>query len=79
MIELINATVFQNGNILDVGCGWGRFFQMYIDKGLTVSAVDISIAMIQAAIEEWRDHPESAVLKRERLSNYRSIQECSTT
>lgn len=63
MIELINATVFQNGNILDVGCGWGRFFQMYIDKGLTVSAVDISIAMIQAAIEEWRDHPGISSIK----------------
>ena len=58
MIELINSTEFQNGNILDVGCGWGRFFQMYIDKGLTVFAVDISIAMIQAASEEWRGHPE---------------------
>jgi ubiquinone/menaquinone biosynthesis C-methylase UbiE len=53
---LINDTEFQKGNILDVGCGWGRFFQMYIDKGLTVSAVDISIAMVQAAAEEWRGH-----------------------
>lgn len=56
-IRLINDTEFQKGNILDVGCGWGRFFQMYIDKGLTVSGVDISIAMIQAASEEWQDHP----------------------
>lgn len=54
--KLINDTEFQNGNILDVGCGWGRFFQTYIDKGLTVSAVDISTAMIQAASEEWRGY-----------------------
>jgi ubiquinone/menaquinone biosynthesis C-methylase UbiE len=53
MTGLINNTEFQNGNILDVGCGWGRFFQLYINKGLTVSAVDISAAMIQAASEEW--------------------------
>jgi ubiquinone/menaquinone biosynthesis C-methylase UbiE len=55
--RLINNTDFQNGNILDVGCGWGRFFQMYIDKCLLVSGVDISTAMIQAASEEWQGHP----------------------
>ena len=37
--NLINRTRFQNGNILDVGCGWWRFFQMYIEKDLTVYGV----------------------------------------
>jgi len=57
LTRLINDTKFLDGNILDVGCGWGRFFQLYIDEGLTVSAVDISTAMVQAATEEWGEQP----------------------
>jgi len=54
--NLINGTKFQNGNILDVGCGWGRFFQMYIEKDLTVYGVDISTEMIIASSKKWYNH-----------------------
>lgn len=54
--NLINGTKFQNGNILDVGCGWGRFFQMYIEKDLTVYGVDISTEMITASSKKWYNH-----------------------
>jgi len=54
--KLLNGNKFQNGNILDVGCGWGRFFQMYIEKDLMVYGVDISTEMIIASSKKWHDH-----------------------
>ena len=44
---------FNDGNILDVGCAWGRMFPLYLARGLEVNGVDISEAMISSAIETW--------------------------
>ena len=46
---------FLPGNILEVGCAWGRWFQTYRDFGLEVYGVDISSAMVTAAQETWGD------------------------
>lgn len=35
------------GNILDVGCGWGRFFPFFAQQGVRVFGIDISISMVQ--------------------------------
>ena len=47
------------GNILDVGCAWGRMFPMYLERSLEVYGVDISTAMVHAAEETW--HHENRV------------------
>lgn len=44
---------FNNGNILEVGCAWGRMFPLYTAHNLRVSGVDISHAMIAAAKKNW--------------------------
>ena len=46
---------FQSGNILEVGCAWGRWFQAYRNSDLLVNGVDISSAMIKSAREMWGD------------------------
>ena len=38
-----------NGNILDVGCAWGRMFKIYKEMNLKISGVDISPTMISEA------------------------------
>lgn len=38
-------------SVLDVGCGWGRFFSYLNDKNLRISGIDISSAMIEMAKE----------------------------
>jgi ubiquinone/menaquinone biosynthesis C-methylase UbiE len=45
---------FNPGNLLEVGCAWGRMFPIYLSFGLEISAVDISKAMIDAASEAWQ-------------------------
>jgi len=44
---------FVTGSLLEVGCAWGRMFPIYLERGLAVSGVDISEAMIIAAKEGW--------------------------
>jgi len=44
---------FNEGNILDVGCAWGRSFPLYLAHGLEPNGVDISEAMVSAAIDSW--------------------------
>lgn len=45
---------FQSGNILEVGCAWGRMFPIYLSFGLEISGVDISKAMIEDAFKNWK-------------------------
>jgi len=51
--SVFNTHSFNVGNILEVGCAWGRMFPIYKRFGLSISAVDISKAMIDAARETW--------------------------
>ena len=44
---------FNQGNLLEVGCAWGRMFPLYLSRGLQVSGVDISQAMIDEARKGW--------------------------
>lgn len=44
---------FNTGNLLEVGCAWGRMFPIYHKHGLSISGVDISAAMIDSAKEAW--------------------------
>lgn len=44
---------FNQGSLLEVGCAWGRMFPLYLGRGLQVSGVDISQAMIEEARKDW--------------------------
>lgn len=54
---------FKTGNLLDVGCAWGRMFPIYLGHNLQVSGVDISAAMIESAKEHWKGHEAVASLE----------------
>lgn len=41
------------GNVLDVGCAWGRMFPLLLERGLRVSGVDISREMLSEAESSW--------------------------
>lgn len=47
--RVFNEHPFKPGNILDVGCAWGRMFSIYQTHGLDISGVDISSSMIESA------------------------------
>ncbi|MDB2324450.1 class I SAM-dependent methyltransferase [Alphaproteobacteria bacterium] len=47
-------------SILDVGCGWGRFFPFFAQKGLSVFGIDISFAMLE--IFKRNEVPNSSVI-----------------
>lgn len=51
--RVFDATPFNPGSLLDVGCAWGRMFPIYRRNGLSISGVDISSAMIEAARQQW--------------------------
>jgi ubiquinone/menaquinone biosynthesis C-methylase UbiE len=51
--RVFNKYGFNAGNLLDVGCAWGRMFPIYKRFGLKITGVDISKAMIDAAKENW--------------------------
>lgn len=55
--EVFNAHGFNKGNLLEVGCAWGRMFPIYMAFGLDISGVDISQAMIDAARQTWSGKP----------------------
>lgn len=55
---LFSTYGFNSGRVLEVGCAWGRMFPLYLAHGLTLSAVDISAAMVGAASERWAGHPD---------------------
>jgi 2-polyprenyl-3-methyl-5-hydroxy-6-metoxy-1,4-benzoquinol methylase len=43
--------------VLDIGCGEGCFSRFYAKAGAEVTGIDISEALIEAALEEERRHP----------------------
>ena len=51
------------GNILDVGCAWGRMFNLFHKFDLDISGVDISTSMIKEAEKEWRGVDSIKTLK----------------
>jgi len=51
--EIFLATPLNKGNILEVGCAWGRWFPMFLEQGLQIHGIDISAAMIARAEELW--------------------------
>lgn len=61
--RIFSEIPFRQGNILDVGCAWGRMFPLYLAQGLKVSGVDISRAMIESAQLDWKDHKGVNVLE----------------
>ena len=50
------------GNVVDIGCAWGRMFPMLLEAGLEVSGLDISAPMIEQARKEWSARPGVAAL-----------------
>ncbi len=57
--DLIYKDIFENnnfmpGSILDVGCSWGRMFDLYYNYNLDVYGVDISEVMIKECINNWQ-------------------------
>jgi len=57
--DLIYKNIFNNhkfvpGNILDVGCAWGRMFDLFYDFNLEVYGVDISEVMIEECKNNWK-------------------------
>lgn len=51
--RVFDTVVPTRGPSLDVGCAWGRMFPLYLKRGLTITGVDISSAMIEAATRRW--------------------------
>jgi len=47
--SIFGSTPFNPGTLLEVGCAWGRMFNIYKGYGVRVYGVDISAAMIAAA------------------------------
>lgn len=54
---------FNNGNLLEVGCAWGRMFPIYLMYDLDIYAVDISKAMIDEAKKNWSENKKIIELK----------------
>lgn len=54
-LDLTSEVPFRKGKILEVGCAWGRLFSHYKELDLEIYGVDISQAMIDAALKEHGD------------------------
>lgn len=52
---LINHSEIGNGKILEVGCGWGRLFEIYSKHNLLIYAIDISRKMVEEANRNKKD------------------------
>lgn len=50
-------------DVLEIGAGTGRFTSMLLDKGNTVTALDISSAMLEQLNDRLKDHPKKDNLK----------------
>jgi ubiquinone/menaquinone biosynthesis C-methylase UbiE len=51
--RVFEANPFMPGRVLDVGCAWGRMFDLYLKRGLLVYGVDISAVMVAEARSAW--------------------------
>lgn len=47
--DILDQCKIRNGRMLDVGCGWGRFFSMFAKRKLAIYGVDISEKMVAEA------------------------------
>ena len=56
--SIFKKNPFNPGNLLEVGCAWGRMFGIYKTYGVNVYGVDISSAMITAAKENHSNDPQ---------------------
>ncbi len=61
--SVFKAYGFNAGNLLEVGCAWGRMFPIYKQFGLEITGVDISKAMIDSAKENWQGDASIQQLK----------------
>jgi ubiquinone/menaquinone biosynthesis C-methylase UbiE len=61
--RVFNLHALKPGNVLDVGCAWGRMFPIYRERDLQVSGVDISESMIEAARANYDNVPGIEHLK----------------
>lgn len=52
--NLFDIQNFNPGNILDVGCAWGRMFEIYIKNNLEIYGADISEFMIKECKKNWQ-------------------------
>lgn len=60
--KIFSDQPFRPGRILDVGCAWGRMFEMFKAHDLRISGIDISSAMIAMAEKEWKQDPKIETL-----------------
>jgi len=51
--RIFSSVPFVPGNLLDVGCAWGRMFNLYKQYDMLINGCDISSAMIEAARKDW--------------------------
>ena len=55
--QFINLLDIESGDILlDVGCGYGRLFPFFLQKGAVVYGVDVSPRMIEEAQKKYYDN-----------------------
>ncbi|MCF8067745.1 MAG: class I SAM-dependent methyltransferase [Desulfobacterales bacterium] len=52
-INTLDNLLFPNANLLEVGCAWGRWFDLYIKHHLNIYGIDISDEMIKQAKLRW--------------------------
>jgi len=53
--DIFKNNNFLPGSILDVGCAWGRMFDLFYDYNLDVYGVDISEIMIRECRKNWEN------------------------
>ena len=57
--ELIDLLNIQKGDLLlDLGCGYGRLFQFYLQRGALIYGVDVSPRMLAEAEKEYINNPD---------------------
>lgn len=52
--HIFNKNLFNKGNILEIGCAWGRMFNLYNKNNLEIFGIDISSKMIEEAKKNWK-------------------------
>jgi ubiquinone/menaquinone biosynthesis C-methylase UbiE len=52
--QFFTKNSLNQGNVLDVGCGWGRIFPLLLDRGLDIFGIDISSFMISKSKKKWK-------------------------
>lgn len=62
-IEIFEKYPFHPGTILEVGCAWGRWFDVYKNYNLLISGIDISSEMIRQVRLKWEGDPAIKVLE----------------